>query len=192
MKTPQLNTRQRRHEGTSSQVGPSRRAYSREAEDPWRNRNPQPEKQVQPLLPFVSRDEGGQGDDPDHRSAHPSVPGRNRMLAEAKQPGREHECDGDDSVEPVDGVVFCPMLKGVHGQHSSKAEHQQVSFGRSLEGITFDPHNSCADGSRFLRCSAVDDTPFLPRAPAVLNGITDPARCHCRVKVLSYDLTLAE
>src|SRR5215213_8630748 len=59
-------------------------------------------------------------------------------------------------------------------------------------GMTFHPYDSCADGSRFLRCSAVDDTPFLPRAPAELNGITDPARCHCRVKVLPYDLTLAE
>src|SRR5215207_6165397 len=44
MKTPQLNTGQRRHEGASSQVGPSRRAHSREAEDPWRNRNPHQER----------------------------------------------------------------------------------------------------------------------------------------------------
>src|SRR5829696_2731250 len=74
---------------------------------------------------------------------------------------------------------------------------RKLSTGRSRSvgasrGITFDPHNSCADGSRFLRCSAVNNTPFLPRAPAELNGITDPARCHCRVKVLPYDLTLAE
>jgi len=85
--------------------------------------NPEPEKQVEPFLPLEDDDKGGKGDDPNHGSAHPSVPRCNLMVAEAKQPRRKREYGGNDAVQPIDRIVAGPVLKGLHGCHSLQAEH---------------------------------------------------------------------
>jgi len=45
------------------------------------------------------------------------------MFAEAKQPRRKREYGGNDAVQPINRIVAGPVLKGLHGCHSSQAEH---------------------------------------------------------------------
>jgi len=73
----------------------------REAKQPGRHDQPEPEDEIYPLFPLSEHRKGRQGERAKDNAHNPGVPSRHRHSGESDDPGGDEQADREDEIDPV-------------------------------------------------------------------------------------------